>query len=193
MTQDREMRTRLLDAAQALVQRVGANAMSFQDLSDAVGIRKASVHHHFPTKSDLLRALIDRYAEYFLGVVRTIATSRGSGLEQFRKYCGLFEATLASDRGDKACPCGMLGAEIATLDEKPAVRLREFYRANARLLGEILERGRADGSLDFDGAGESLAWLVFSHLEGAMLVARVEGGAKSLRAQCKQFEKLIAA
>ena len=187
------MRTQLLDAAQSLVQRVGANAMSFQDLSDAVGIRKASVHHHFPTKSDLLLALIERYADYFLGIVHKIAASRVSGLDQFRKYYGLFETTIASWPGDKACPCGMLGAEIATLDEKPAARLREFYRANARVLGEMLEHGRADRSLKFDGTGESLAWVTFSHLEGAMLVARVEGGAKQFRAQCKQFEKLIAA
>ena len=33
--------------------------MSFQDLADAVRIRKASVHYQFPTKSDLLMALID--------------------------------------------------------------------------------------------------------------------------------------
>src|SRR3712207_7018673 len=47
------MRDRLLDVAQELVQRVGANAMSYQDLSKALGITKASIHYHFPTKADL--------------------------------------------------------------------------------------------------------------------------------------------
>ena len=59
------MRERLLDVAQDLVQRRGLNAMSFQDLSNSVGIRKASVHHHFANKSDMVSALLARYREHF--------------------------------------------------------------------------------------------------------------------------------
>jgi len=46
-----DIRTRILDIAQDLIQRRGLNAMSFKDLGDAVGIRKSSVHHHFATNA----------------------------------------------------------------------------------------------------------------------------------------------
>jgi TetR/AcrR family transcriptional regulator, transcriptional repressor for nem operon len=39
-----DTRTLILDAAQDLIQRLGANAVSYQHLSEAVGIRKASIH-----------------------------------------------------------------------------------------------------------------------------------------------------
>jgi TetR/AcrR family transcriptional repressor of nem operon len=55
-----DTKTSILDAAQALIQRGGANAMSYQHISDAIGIRKASIHHHFPTKEVLLEAVIQR-------------------------------------------------------------------------------------------------------------------------------------
>src|SRR5689334_9607965 len=44
----KDTKTAIMDAAQELIQRGGANAMSYQDISEAVGIRKASIHHHFP-------------------------------------------------------------------------------------------------------------------------------------------------
>jgi TetR/AcrR family transcriptional regulator, transcriptional repressor for nem operon len=43
-------RSAILEAAQEMVQRQGINAMCYQDIGEAVGICKASVFHHFPTK-----------------------------------------------------------------------------------------------------------------------------------------------
>lgn len=192
----RDTKDRVLDAAQDLVQRIGANAMSYQHLSDAVGIKKASIHHHFPTKDDLLAALIERYHTSFLGIVRRIAAAPGSGARQLKCYAALFEATLAESDGSaadapRACPCGMLGAEIATLAPAAAARLRAFYRDNADLLAEILQRGRADGSLAFRGEPRELAWLVFSLLEGGLFVARVDGGLDRFRRLARQLERLL--
>lgn len=188
-----DTRTRLLDTAQALVQRVGANAMSFADLSAAVGVRKASIHHHFPTKADLLVALIDRYDGYFLGLLRDIQHSRSTGAGKIARYAGLFESTLKTGDGDRACPCGMLGAEVSTLSPEATEKLRSFYQANVRAVAAMLDEGRRDGSLDFAGSPEELAWLLFSMLEGALLVARVEGGAKRLAAVFRQFQRLVSA
>ena len=49
---------KILDVAQDLIQRFGLNAMSFQHLSDAVGIKKSSVHHHFPSKDLMVNACL---------------------------------------------------------------------------------------------------------------------------------------
>src|SRR5262245_36840707 len=126
-----QTRTLLLDAAQALVQRVGANAMSYQDLSQTVGIRKASIHHHFPTKSDLLVALIARYAGQFLVVLNDIRASKATGRAKLTRYGRVFETTVKDSGGERACPCGMLGAEITTLSPAAAETLRAFYAENA--------------------------------------------------------------
>jgi len=66
---------KILDAAQDCIQRVGANAMSYQDISEAVGIQKASIHYHFATKERLIEALIDRYSERFFSLVQSIVES----------------------------------------------------------------------------------------------------------------------
>src|SRR4051794_36242328 len=53
----------ILDVAQELLQTRGYNAISYQDIADRIGIRKASIHHHFPNKSDLAQALVRRYRQ----------------------------------------------------------------------------------------------------------------------------------
>jgi TetR/AcrR family transcriptional regulator, transcriptional repressor for nem operon len=188
-----DTKTLILDVAQDLIQRVGVNGMSYQDISESVGIRKASVHTHFPKKEDLLAALLDRYSDRFLRIVDGILASGDSPEVQLRRYCGLFEATLSSGNQDKACLCAMLGAELETLNDPSVERVRRFYQANEDFLALLLNAGRQDGSFLFPGEVQAMASLVFSLLEGGMLVARVQGGANRFHQVVEQLMQLIKA
>ncbi len=181
----------ILDAAQDLIQRVGANAMSYQHISEAIGIRKASIHHHFPTKEALLEAVIRRYTAYFLGIVDGIVESKKDPAAKLREYAGLFEATLCEGRKDKACLCGMLGAELTTLGSPAASGVRRFYRENEARLVRILEEGRKTGAFRFRGDLKAAAAMIFSLLEGAALVARAEGGHQRLHDIAEQLFSLL--
>jgi len=186
-----DTRSRILDVAQDLIQRLGANAISYQHVSDAVGIRKASIHHHFPSKEDLIEALIRRYSAYFLGLVDGILASDLSAPEKLRRYCGLFEGTLRKGAQDRACPCAMLGAELASIGSASAALIQEFYKDNEKRLTRLLEQGRAERSLSFEGSPQSTASLIFALLEGGMLVVRASGGAKRFRAVTEQLIALV--
>jgi AcrR family transcriptional regulator len=58
-------RTRILDAALALVSELGAAGTSMRRLAAACGLNVATIYHYFPSKADLLQALIEerRYGE----------------------------------------------------------------------------------------------------------------------------------
>jgi TetR/AcrR family transcriptional repressor of nem operon len=188
-----DSRTLILDAAQDLIQRLGANAVSYQHLSEAVGIRKASIHYHFPAKQDLLEALIARYHAYFLGLVDRILAEESDPARMLDRYIGLFEATLREGKHDKACLCGMLGAELASLGDEAVRGIRRFYQDNQERLASILKRGRDAGVFRFRGDAAALAGLIFAALEGAVLVVRAEGGVKRFRALADQLCRLVAA
>jgi len=186
-----DTKTAIMDAAQDLIQRGGANAMSYKHISDAIGIRKASIHHHFPTKDDLIEAVIQRYAAYFLGLVDGIVESKFDPTEKLRRYAGLFEATLREGKQDKACLCGMLGAELSTLGSPAAAGIRRFYRDNESRLARILEDGQKKGQFHFSGEARLVATLLFALLEGGALVARVEGGPTRLHAMAEGALKML--
>ena len=183
--------TAILDTAQELIQRVGVNAMSYADISAVVGIRKASIHYHFPTKDDLVAALLDRYNPSFLKLVDLIVASPESAEIKLRRYCGLFEATLSSGEQDKACLCGMLGAELATLKNPLVTRVTQFYQDNEMRLAQILTEGRESGLFKFPGDINAMAKLIFSLLEGGILIVRADGGVDQFRAIVEQLLKLV--
>ena len=60
-----ETAEQILDLAETLIQTRGYSAFSYQDIADSLGIRKASIHYHFPSKSDLGVAVVDRYMSPF--------------------------------------------------------------------------------------------------------------------------------
>jgi TetR/AcrR family transcriptional repressor of nem operon len=182
-----------LDVAQALVQTVGANAMSYQQISEAVGIRKASIHHHFPTKADLIEALVERYSQCFFELVDRILNSRHTGRQKLREYIALFEGTLREGAQDKACAMGMLGAEARTLGPVALDRVKLFFSQNEQRVAMILEEGRRDGSLSFEGSSTAMASLIFSLLEGEMLVARGRANADHFRVVADQLLRMLKA
>ncbi|MUG95171.1 TetR family transcriptional regulator [Scytonema sp. UIC 10036] len=186
-----DTKTQILDVAQDLIQRLGVNGMSYQDISEVVGIRKASIHTHFPKKDDLLAALLDRYNDRFLGIVDGILASSDSPEVKLRRYCSLYEATLSSGSQDKACLCAMLGAELATLNHPSVERVRQFYQANEERLVTFLKEGCQDGSFRFPGDIAAMAALIFGLLEGGMLIARVHGGTAHFHQVIEQLIQLV--
>ena len=187
----KDTKTAIMDAAQDLIQRRGANAMSYQDISEAVGIRKASIHHHFPAKEDLIQAVIDRYGEYVFGLMDELFASKLDPAAKLRKYAALFEATLSDGKGDKTCPFAVLGAELASLGGPAAARVRRFYRDNEERLARVMKEGRDKGQFHFKGDPKRVAAMFFALLEGAILIARAEGGAKRLHALAEEALTLL--
>jgi TetR/AcrR family transcriptional regulator, transcriptional repressor for nem operon len=187
----KDTKTAIMDAAQELIQRRGANAMSYQDISEAVGIRKASIHHHFPAKEDLIHAVIKRYADYVFALMDELFESKLDPAAKLRKYAALFEATLAEGNYDKACPFAILGAEFASLGGAAAARVRRFYRDSEERLARVIEEGREKGRFHFKGDPKRVAAMFFALLEGAVLIARADGGPKRLHAMAEQALKLL--
>jgi TetR/AcrR family transcriptional repressor of nem operon len=164
----------ILDVAERLAQTRGFNGFSYADIAAELGITKASLHYHYPTKAALGRALIDRYTKTFAAALAGIDASAAPRPAQLERYVAIYGAVLKAGR---ICLCGMLAAEYTTLPEVMQDAIRGFFDVNERWLSRVLESGRRDGTLGFDGSPEEAARAITSALEGAMLLARPYGGA----------------
>lgn len=163
-------KTALLDLAQQLAQTRGLNAFSFQDLAKGVGIRTASVHHHFPTKADLARELMLRYRDRFRERLESLRRRTRSPRRRLQLFCGLFLDTLRE--GNRLCLCGMLASEFATLPEPARAEVRAFYDETEAWLAGVLEEGRSAGAFRLHGPAPQVAASLLATLEGAMIAAR---------------------
>ena len=68
------MRERLLDAAEHLIARHGYEGASLRDIGLRVGVSNATVLHHFGSKLELYRAVLDRFAIALRGLVDSVAS-----------------------------------------------------------------------------------------------------------------------
>ena len=173
-----DTKTALLNCAQDLVQKVGVNAMSYNDLSEKVGIRKASIHYHFPKKDDLIEALQQKcmaeYSERYMSVVE-------SDLSAPDKLRQLTDIYIDSVNSRKLCLIAMLSAEYETLSNRLRGLMKESVTQTARIYEKIFIKGIADGELLPCDDTFDAAYAFFSFLMGGHIIARCSGGEKALR------------
>lgn len=171
--------TAILDIAERLAQTKGYNGFSYADIAAELGVTKASLHYHFPSKAELGRALIERYEAAFGAALNAIDQMAAKPPEKLRRYVGLYDAVMQNDR---MCLCGMLAAEYATLPAAMQTELKRFFDMNERWLAGVLKLGRQSGLLLFKESASERARVILGALEGAMLVARSYGDPRRFKA-----------
>jgi TetR/AcrR family transcriptional regulator, transcriptional repressor for nem operon len=166
---DGDTAQRILDVAEQLVQVRGFNAFSYADVAGELGITKAALHYHYPGKAELGEALVARYTSRFAEALQRIEAEPVPASAKLDAYLGLYVDVL---RAGRMCLCGMLAAEYETLSQGLRKSILRFFDDNEAWLAGVLEQGRKEGSLHFEGAPIDTARALISGLEGAMLVAR---------------------
>jgi TetR/AcrR family transcriptional repressor of nem operon len=182
-----DTRTQLLDAAQRLVQTRGHNGFSFRDLSQEVGIRTASIHYHFPTKTDLAMALVRRYRETIGEAMADIAVQRDSLGERLDATVRLYTDTLRN--ASRICVCAALAGEYQSLPRAVQIELGKLITDGERWIARFLTEGRARGEIPNDSDPQALARLWYAALQGALLVSRA-GSPEILRDAAAALKKL---
>ena len=162
----RSTRDTLMETATGLVRRRGYSAFSYADLAEAVGIRKASIHHHFPSKEDLGEAVVDLYTADFAEQLDAIHNEARDPFERLERYAALYRDGLARK---EACLCGVLASEIAVLPERVQNGVRRFLSLNLGWLERTLEEGSQDG-LNRDIQPRREARTLLSALQGALII-----------------------
>ncbi len=161
--------TKILDTAQELAQKRGFNAFSYADISKEIGIKTASIHYHFPSKTDLGMELVSRYRKIFGELLNEIDAKESNAFEKLRSYIDLYGGSL---RDDRMCLCGMLASDITTLPKGIDGFVESFFRDNEKWLAKVLEEGRVKGTLNFEGEAAVQAQFLLSSVQGALLVSR---------------------
>lgn len=164
----------ILSCARTLIGKGGYNSFSYADISKVVGIRTASIHHHFPSKEQLVRTLVAQYREEARAGLAELEGHVPDPFAQLRAYVGYWERCFAVET-DPFCVCALLAGESPVLPEAVAVEVRAHFRALSDWLCSVMERGAAQGRLRLIGTARSDAEMFMAAVHGAMLSARAYG------------------
>lgn len=163
-------REHIIQTADALIRDKGYNAFSFVDVAREVGIKKPSIHYHFPRKTDLGVAVIQSHIE---------------GLEQIRqdylertandKLDRFFSIYTEIKHQNKVCIIGSLSTDFNTLEPEVQQKLKEFSDAFLFWVTGILKEGREDGTFQFTEPPRTRAVLIISSMMAIVKLSRLTG------------------
>lgn len=170
----------IIRCARSLIIAGGYNGFSYADIAEVVGIRKASIHHHFPTKVDLVRTLLTQYQKEAEAGIAELERHHPEPADRLRAYTGYWAACIG-DPTSAFCVCALLASQIPVLPPEIVLEVRAHFRWLSTWLTSVLEEGAKQGSLVLSGAARSEAEGFMAAVHGAMLSARAYGDEKVFR------------
>jgi TetR/AcrR family transcriptional repressor of nem operon len=162
---------KILDATRDLIARRGYSNFSYADVSAAVDIHKASIHHHFPAKANLAQAVVDHSREIFNADMAALAAGGATPLDQLRAYMAYWHRSLVEDP-ETFCVAGMMGAEVPFLSADAASAVGEYFGNMLDWCEKLLAAGAAAGQFRLVDTPRADASMLISLVYGALLVAR---------------------
>jgi TetR/AcrR family transcriptional repressor of nem operon len=167
-----DTKTALLNSAEQAARTRGFDGFSYADLARDVGIRKASIHHHFSTKAALSVALIQRYSADFQASCAGIDVAHATGAARLDALIDLYRQSLQG--GKSVCLCVAFSTSRESLPTDVIKEISCFRLMMIAWIEEVFRTGQNDGSIAavVDPRPEAAATL--SLLEGAQLAARAE-------------------
>ncbi len=181
-----DKRTQLEKIAIEAVQESGFSNLSFRTLAEKVGVKSSSVHYYFPEKSHLAAALIEKYTKDLQTRLKEIDNTNEPIRLKLKAFAQIFREVIESD---KFCLCGMLAAEVATLSDENRKLLSQYFKIAEKWLATLL-KDNAD-QVNYNIGAQSLAKIILSGLEGAILIDRVDASIERLDAQQEFIDSLV--
>jgi len=159
-------REAILAAAKLTAQAHGYSGLNFRDLAADVGIKAASIYHHFPSKADLGAAVARRYWEDSAAYLDTLLAESADPGACLREYPGTFRKAL--ENNNRMCLCSFMAAEYDDLPEPVKKEIRTFTDINVAWLSKALSAATTASP----GENDQRALAIFAAITGAQLMAR---------------------
>lgn len=160
-------RDALVQTAESLMRTKGYAAFSYADLAETVGIRKASIHHHFPTKEELGIAIVENY---IVRVRKDFDRIEQQYKDVTARLEAFFQIFRASSEGGLLPLCGALAAEMSALPAGLQKLTHSFFDMQLKWLAAILKEGIAREEIPRGCGSKQKAFLLLSVLEGSSLI-----------------------
>lgn len=183
-------REALIQAARELFWKKGYRATSVAEILEKAGAHSGSLYHYFPTKQDLLVAVLDWYLANLEAEVVGPARERTDDPVEtvFAVLEGYRQALLATGL-TFGCPIGSLALELSEPDPPVRERLAENFARWAGAVEACLEE--AGDRLPRDLDREALSRFVLTTMEGGVMQARTHRSIAPFDASVEQLRRYL--
>jgi AcrR family transcriptional regulator len=171
VSQMSDTRSRLVLTAMQLFWEKGYNSTSIAEVLQAAKVNSGSLYYFFPSKTDLLAAVLDLYHE---GIGPMLLEPAWEGvtdpIERIFALLARYRRSLADTDCFYGCPIGSLALELHEPDPAVRERLAKNFNAWIEAVAECLLQAKS--RLPADLNRRELAQFVLTAMEGGVMQAR---------------------
>ena len=165
---------RIREAAHDLIAARGYFGFSYADVAEVVGIRKASIHHHFPSKVDLVVASLVQYRADLVDAARSLDSKLVDPWQRLKLYVQHWEECIRKSNRP-ICIAALLSAELPALPDPIKAEVQLHFKYLAGWIRSTLKDGVKYGSIHLEHNIEVEAQSFVAVVHGAMFSARALG------------------
>lgn len=135
----------ILDAAERMLQEVGYQDLVMEALAERVGIGKGTIYLHFPSKEELVSAIIERGMARMTAIIAGIASERERSA--YDRLYDVLTTLVARHPGWVHLLSGPAGTELLTALHRRRNKDERFAGLVAALVA-LIDEGKARGEFD---------------------------------------------
>jgi len=193
MNKSEHTRAVILAQAAELFNMQGYSGTSISDIMRATGLEKGGIYNHFPGGKQALAVEAFQYADHLIRL-RFIQTLREAGKRPSDRLIAAVGSHLSMIE-DPVLPggCPILNTAIESDDAHPALKA-EAKRAMTEwhdALRVLAERAEAAGEMVLPMPADTLATMLISALEGAVMISKLQGTSDPLRAVIAYWQDVL--
>ena len=158
--------------ARLLLAEGGYHSFSYADIAARVHISKPSIHHHFPSKAELVHVVVSQYRQEALAGMAALDAAQPDATTRLNSFMEYWSGCLVS-KSMPFCICAMLAAGLGVIPSEVADEVRGHFQDLTDWLTRILEQGSAQGQLRMLGSAYAEAQTLMATVHGAMLATRI--------------------
>ncbi len=183
-----ETRKRIIDAARAVFGRAGYGQSAVEEILLEAGISRGAFYHHFSSKEELFRALLEDHLDAGLRDFGVLGQA-GSPREQIDRFVVFLINDMRSHLDSEGLPYEFLAQ--ATREDWAREPLSEFHGRTHNLIAGVLRAGQAQGGVRADLDVDAAAWLLLAVSEGLCAFKAVDNRAFDLDVLARPWGDLI--
>jgi TetR/AcrR family transcriptional repressor of nem operon len=162
---------KLIEEATKLITDVGYNGFSYADLAERLAIRKPSIHHHFPSKVDLVVAVVEQQRDQIRAQLSSLEDHNPDPMAQLVAYVDYWKRCIENDSAT-FCLAGVLAAELPGLPEQVSASVQGHFNDLGRWIERVLTLGVDKGDIRLELEPRFSAQFFQTAVYGAMIMAR---------------------
>lgn len=177
MTKGEQTRQQIIKEAATVFNQRGYSGCSISDVMSSTGLQKGGIYRHFQSKEELALAAFDFAQQQSTQRLEAAIQAESHAVQQLLAFVRAFQQVTLQPPVPGGCP--ILNTIVDSDDGDPALRdrVRAVVTHWETLLQQVVDQGKAAGTIQAAVNPHAVAALIISNLEGGILLARAHRSA----------------